>query len=255
MSNRVSLALLIGIVLSILMGVFSFLFGGGAYNAIIIGLLSIVVTLLVELARSLIESKEQILCILDLTQQISNDEFLKSRVNSIVESFSLLSNGRHQDLFINEGKRSLTNCRDSLKNLADGTFLIDEERRMRILIELLENAKPNEQVFATSYVNLSDWWKKELGRKYLQANYAAVERQVQIERVFIIRDEEKDDVYKFIDEQRKNGIKIRVVKECTIKPHLKENFFLLQNSILSYSEYSRDGQLVRGYNSQDPKKA
>lgn len=254
MGKRVSIILLIGVSASIAIAFFGYFHAKSVSEAIIVGLLSIIVTLLIELIRGTVESREQVLKILALTQQVSDDDFLRSRIVSVVESFSIISSGKYQTLFLEEGKRSLTGCSDSLKNLADGTFLIDEERRMRILVDLLERARPGETILATSYVNLGDWWERELGQRYLQANYKAVKRGVEIKRVFIVRQDEEEDVYKFIDEQRSNSINVRVVKESSVKSHLKENFFLVENSILSYSEYSRDGQLVRGYISQDPRK-
>jgi hypothetical protein len=39
-----------------------------------------------------------------------------------------------------------------------------------------------------------------------------------------------------------------------VYPEFKENFFIVNKSIMSHSEYSRDGQLVRGYISRDRRK-
>jgi hypothetical protein len=253
MSRRVSMVLFVGVVASIFMAFLGYFYAKNLNEAIIIGLLGIIITLLIEQIRTSVENREQVLNILALTQQVSDDEYLRARIESIVESFSTICNGKDQDLFLKEGRRSLTSCRDSLKNLAEGTFLIDEERRMRILIDILEKARPEEKILATSYVDLGDWWKRDLGRRYLQANYEAVQRGVIIERIFIVRPGEQE-VEAFIEEQRKHNIIVRVVKESSVKPHLKENFFLVEDSILSYSEYSRDGQLVRGYISQDSRK-
>jgi hypothetical protein len=257
LKNHTSNFLVVGTALSIGMGYLGLMTKETIIYAIIITLLGEIVTLLIEIIKRFTEGKQQILDVIPLAMDISKDDDLKSNIVSITNFYSTISSisqQKHHELFISERNRALRTCRETLKFLVDGTFLIDEERRMSILIDILNGCRKGDIVYATSYVNLSDWWYKDLGQRYLQANYDAIKKGVRIERIFILREDETKGVYEFMKNQNNGGIRACIVNESNIKSNLKENFFLIKDSILSYSEYSRDGQLIRGYISKDPRK-
>lgn len=83
--------------------------------------------------------------------------------------------------------KSQKSFQDMLLDAQNKEYKIDKNDIGTIALSLIDYA--NKSIYATSYVNEEEWWRKEWGKTYLDANKKAIERGVKIERTFIFPDE------------------------------------------------------------------
>jgi hypothetical protein len=243
--------LFVGAAFSITLGVLSFFVGNQDFwISLMVSLSGMSISLLLELLLLTDSKSKELVEAIPVTRSLLANAELMSAIQDIVRCFDTATHSspsRHA-YFEQEAKNVLTACREAMLQIAGGNFLMPEERRMKMMIDLLDSSLAGDHIYATSYVSLNDWWFKELGRRYLRANYDAADRGVQVERIFIIRTDEEQLVTDFMEEQASRRIAVSVAVEKNLPSHLKENFLILVNhQLVTHSEYSRDGQLVRGY--------
>lgn len=237
--------------------------------AIALGLLGAVITLLLDLALSFAEFEnsltktyqglqtsllqtrdavtEELARSLALSASIVANAHDAGNLGAIVESIRHLEQAGSDDLFVEEGRREMLRCASVLKRLADGDLVLEEVHRMEKMIALLDAAAPGEAVRATSYVGLDEWWRTGVGSQYLEANFRACQRGVSITRIFILKADEILPFRPFIEAHQAGGVTVLIAKQETLDDKYKENFFLLGDRIVSYTEYSREGRLVAGH--------
>jgi len=87
------------------------------------------------------------------------------------------------------------------------------------VIQIFNTSTNKSQIRATSYVNIEQWWTNEFGKKYSEANQEAIDKGVELTRIWIF--ETKDDFKKTKNELniQKNelGVKTFYVYEKDIQ--------------------------------------
>jgi hypothetical protein len=246
-SGRINVIRISGLSLSILSTVA--VAGLGATSvatAVILGLLVAIITLLVDLILSTELVRIDLLAAIDLSKRLVADKNAATHLRAMSSAMTKISReGTVGGLFYREAVRALLHCSTSLSQLAQGELTLEEVRRMESLIYLIDAAKGGASIFMTSYVQIDDWWETPVGRQYLKANFRAVERGVSITRIFIVRPDDGDPLKTFAEAQA-TKLNVRLVEESRVEPAERENFFLIENRVVSFADYSREGRLLRG---------
>jgi hypothetical protein len=117
----------------------------------------------------------------------------------------------------------------NLENISDEeikyniTNLMELGEMQNDAVNIFENASNRAKVRATSYVNVEQWWTNEFGEKYEEANKSAVERGVEISRIWIFKDKMNYENRKeILEEQKKLKINTYYLFEEDIQ-HLNES--------------------------------
>lgn len=104
----------------------------------------------------------------------------------------------------------------TIKGISAGTITLTPAEIGDHAKQLFQNEQ-NITILATSYVKPNEWWKKQWGQEYLQENFAAAQRGVTIERIYIFANEtELNENRELLDVQKKNKIIIRYVYEANV---------------------------------------
>lgn len=99
----------------------------------------------------------------------------------------------------------------TIRSVSTGTLTLSPHELGDHAVKLFQNEK-NVTILATSYVKPTEWWKTTWGQEYLQENFAAVQRGVTIERIYIFSDEkELSDNRPLLQMQKDNKITVRYV--------------------------------------------
>ncbi|MEX0813576.1 MAG: hypothetical protein WD048_15265 [Chitinophagales bacterium] len=122
----------------------------------------------IELARNEIEAKKSL--------SDMNIQFFQRILNQ--------KHNRYQDNMQTLSSGAITYNTDNLTEL--GEMYND-------VIEIFQVASPNSKIRATSYVNVEQWWTNEFGEDYKKANNEAIERGVELTRIWIFK---TDDDFK-----------------------------------------------------------
>jgi len=138
---------------------------------------------------------------------------------------------------------TLERCRDELRELAVGSFRVfSADETAQISIRLIEEARRGDQFRATSYVDSLSFWNRPGGQRYLKANIEAVQRDVEITRVFIGTREEISALAGQIRQQTEGGIHTLVAYVDEIDPQLQRDLLIRNNDFLMITEPTREGR-------------
>ena len=78
---------------------------------------------------------------------------------------------------------------DQLSPLADGTALFAGTEGWRTVYEKLLESSDLKEYRSVAWVRTKDYWQDAPGRQSMEANFAAINRGVRIERILILRDD------------------------------------------------------------------
>jgi len=97
------------------------------------------------------------------------------------------------------------------------------------VINIFENVESNGKIRATSYVDQAEWWTTKFGNKYKEANKLAINRGVEIERIWIFNSKKSfDSTISDMKQQRDSlGVKVYYVFESEIENLEEDNIDIL----------------------------
>jgi hypothetical protein len=90
-----------------------------------------------------------------------------------------------------------------------------------------------------------DFWRRRLGRNYLQKNYDAIKRKVKIKRIWVQPKEILEAYQNEILEQEELGIEVLVVVKDEIPPPLWGDFGVIDGKMLVRPIPPGDGEIIR----------
>lgn len=113
---------------------------------------------------------------------------------------------------------------DQLSPLADGTALFAGTEGWRTVYEKLLESPDLKEYRSVAWVRNKDYWQDAPGRQSMEANFAAIQRRVLIERIFILRDDlwPKDEllpvgeIRSWIENQHNHGVWVLLARESEL---------------------------------------
>jgi len=182
--------------------------------------------------------------------------------NNIDDSFYLLRENYHKvpDAWKDEiHNYILTPFRQMSIDAIRGEFTLDSFQYYNSLIAELNKSDQNTVIRAISLLSLEIWEQDEQQLQYEEQNYTAIERGTIIKRIFICADQQIGDFWDIINQQMKNGIKVktmspktfgsfRQLEDCTIIMNKDKIISYLTNQYSHYSSKLRGCRLNVNYN-------
>ena len=98
----------------------------------------------------------------------------------------------------------------------------------RILQEKICTVSKGTEVFAISLLRSNIWQNLDDQREYAKKNYQASLRGVKINRLFLIHPRDDEDFHEIIDEQKNNGIQVRVNRPKLNSTYHLEDFVIFK---------------------------
>ncbi|MDH6462614.1 hypothetical protein M2302_002794 [Micromonospora sp. A200] len=86
------------------------------------------------------------------------------------------------------------------------------------------------------------WWRSEIGRRYWEANLAALARGVRITRVFAYATL-SDQLVELVEKQRRAGVRVGLLPLGVVSPHLHVNLTLWDGSSCWEARMSAHGEI------------
>ena len=149
----------------------------------------------------------------------------------------------------------LASVNAQLAPLSDGVVVFAGTEGWRTLYEKLLASPALKNYRSVALVRTKDYWQDAPGRQSLRANYEAVIRGVQIERVIILRDElwpaeavlPVAEILPWIDEQHGHGVWVVLVRESDLdsEPDLRTDFGIYGERAVGTQELDERSRTTR----------
>jgi len=232
-----------GIIVSIAIALILILLGQDEVNSLIAGLLTTIVTILIDLIARLKETEYKILQASKLGNVLSENRDLHTTLSQIASSYLAIPN-QNFDKFVEARRDVLLECKERLLGMEHGYLSILPDSKHAYGKKGVENAK--KAIDAVAYEDLESWRTEHL-KSVVEENANAVRRGITIRRVFVASDENLRRFVDVLQSHRDAGVHIRVATPDDLpSTHLLESFQILDNNVLVYFYYTRDGKKFTG---------
>lgn len=214
----------IGTVLAGVVGAASALFGAEAAISVVLTLLTELLALQLaaaadahqrhqELVRNAEGSHKQLLSSNELLAAVESSGGVSSLLSRIAKEVGDLNRNGHP-FFAEQAAHLLSELEDRLHRCTMGELVLTEPSRIQLYgIELLNQMRPGDRVFATSLIELDnlEFWLREHGPDYLASHKAVIDAGVSITRVFILQNAEElgdQRIRHVLESNRKVGVNV-----------------------------------------------
>jgi hypothetical protein len=219
---RVSTLIAIGIVVSIVIFLVSYVIIGATQFGAILSMLAFIISLYIDTR----------LDINAILLELKSRKVAEGIANEFVREVALAEVAR-RDMIFDDIARNRIHF-DSVGSM------------MHVYYELLN--KPDlKKMRATSMVSVNQLWESEHGKKALEENLKAVKRGVSIERIFIFPDEEAGEAPEAKAHLKKHadgGVVVRTVLSRLLDPGNRRDFGVADDSIVLQYSLGPDGDIV-----------
>ena len=242
LENLVYKALAIGIVISISLAVILVLMGQDEVQSLIAGLLTTVITLSVDVIARLRESERRILEATTFGELIQMNQELHSTLHQITRSYQITQKSGF-DLFIERSKDTILDCKDVLGALERGYTMVEAGGKYSYGRRGVRRAQT--QVKAVAYEDIGSWRTVHL-QDVLKVNAEAIQRGVQIQRLFILNNEGLSEAEDVLKAHKDSGVEVFTVSPDDLPAtQLLESYQIVDDEILVIFYYTRDGKSFR----------
>lgn len=226
--------LLIGLFISIGVSVTMFLTGNDTINSMIVGFLSTIVTLLVDIIARIQKVESTILEANNLSKLFS-DERLANALREIAHNYATLKDYKF-DHYIKIADTRIAECKTQIRELASGSIFapaksIYEYSAYSAFEQAAKSVKAIDRGPAS-------FWNTERGRKYLESNRAAVKRGIKVVRIFALTGKDANQYVDILKEQVEAGIDVII----TNPNRINQEFLIVDDRIRIDIEQDNDGQ-------------
>lgn len=227
--------IVIGALISITISLILFISGLGASSSILFALLGIVISLLLDLIARTTRLETNVLQSIGISRKLMRDSWAMERLIDTIEAWDRVSSSNYHPLLVQIARLRTQDMRDQLVQIAAGEIDVGEPDS-RFLSVVVEEA--HESVKAVSLVSV-DFYGSAPGRKYLEENYNAVQRGVDLTRIFIC-DEMDSKTEDLMSEMKDNGINILIAYADDIAEELRTAFVISDERLVWTTEFTRD---------------
>jgi len=213
--------LILGLSISISMGLIMVLTGNDTIISLIVGLLSTIVTLLADIIARIQKTETTILEANSL-QNIFLDERLGNSLRELAHSYDAVKSYEFEH-YIKLADAHIAECKTYVRQLASGSIFSPSK-------SIYEYSVYTALDKATDCIRAVDcgpmtFWETERGRKYMEANRIAVSRGIKIIRLFALTSKDARKYSEILNSHHAAGIHVIIVTPSRI-----ENEFLIIDS-------------------------
>ena len=232
-----------GIVVSISLALVLVLLGQDEVNSLIAGLLTTIITILIDLIARLKETEHKILEATKLGNVLSENKELHSTLNQIAINYSAIQN-KNFDLFTQRSQDALLKCKETLLGLENGYLTVSPGGKYTYGRKGVASAK--KIIKAVAYEDIESWRTEHL-KNVVKVNEEAVKRGIEIQRVFIVSNENLEKSKDVFQSHKDAGVNVFMVSPDDLpSTHLLASYLIVDNQVLVYFYYTRDGKQFTG---------
>jgi hypothetical protein len=217
-----------GIVASIMLSLLLYFSGVDTISSLIIGLLGSILTLQIDQIARVEQSSERIEQKSDLAHKIDNSQHFRDLLRELISKTVQAENTISNDFFMNRAAIEIERTRDFMDELSKGRLRTGQNEN-DLILQLLDRA--TSQMIVISLASANDmWWDSPMGKKFWEANLAAIQRKLQIIRVFVF-DKQTPEREKIMKKQASQGIKVFWVKQDELPLELRASLAIFDDKV------------------------
>jgi hypothetical protein len=172
----------------------------------------------------------------------SNDD-VRGTVQNVLDTYQQV---KDKPILLGLLSRELGDANRRMRDIRDGRFTVESEDLPQFMISALKSS--TKSVHATSFARFDHWWASSFGSRYRETNIALRKQGVTVARVFIFTDQDEfARACPIIDEQRKNGIDVRIIVDPQGVQDGYEDVIIIDNNLAGSLDLSAE-RLVRRAN-------
>jgi hypothetical protein len=241
---------IIGFVLSTIISVVLLIRGQDTVSSIILGLSLAILTQLFDIQLRNTEAESKLLEASLLDSRLFGDTDLLHRIKQIVDDYYMVKEGWFVH-FKNIADDSLNVCQFNLHTLANGYIGLPPFNPFAYGAKGFRNI---EKCAYTVALGAMEYWRSSTGRKYLKVNDDAIQRGVDITRIFIQWSNHLEQYKDVLVEMSQMGVKLYTISPDDVPVELKRDMNILDEKILVHLELTNDGSVREDIITIDPVK-
>jgi hypothetical protein len=174
--------------------------------------------------------------------------------HALSESLCRLA-GQSDEILLDTASIRLSSIQEELRLLAEGKVVFTDTEAWRTAYERILRTPGLARYLSVAWLRSEDYWRDAPGRHSMQLNYDLVQLGLRIERTLILNDFfwppaamlPAKIIYRWIEEQYKRGIVIRLIRESEIEgePELLFDFGLYGHRAAGQLELDDNCRTVR----------
>jgi hypothetical protein len=215
--------LLIGLFVSIAVGVAMVLTGNDTATGFTIGLLSAIIALLIDIIARIQKTEDSFVDAAGLSRTLL-DESIGEVLREIVNSYDAMKEYNF-DHYRTIADKVVNDCRAKLSDIAAGSVVVVTDDVQEYAIIGNEQAS---QGIKAIHIGSMSFWNSSLGRKLFELNRVAAKHSVKITRVFALTSQEVRDSIEILKAQEEADIDVWVVNP----KHVDSEFTIFDDRIL-----------------------
>ena len=228
-----------GVAFSVLLSVVLVILGLSTTDSAIIGLVTIVISLILDVLVRQEKNHRSLVKALGLSQEMIADSHLFDSMSSVAKDYKTVVAAVPHRLFVDRAKHGLSECRDIMHDLVEGFMVVPPLSEFSFGLNGLGDVKKS--LRATSYVDAERFWNSVAGEKYFQSNVNLANRGVRVTRIFIGDRNTLGRSKEIILRHRSSGIHVLLALSDELPLELCEDYLIADESILVQLELTRPG--------------
>lgn len=245
---------IVGIMLSVVVATVLLMLKFSSLESISISLLLGGLIILIKIKADVSKNHDESIEAIGISKGLNADETFRQAIYNLANNYIEIKTAKVQErLLIEEAQKAVDDCVAVVAELANGRISIDEEHRRQILMCKIVS-ECTESVNAVTYLSAGHdgWWSGALGRKYFHEQEKAIkERGVKITRIFIVSDQETQNLRDRFASQTEIDVKVRVAEKPLLPKPLLRNFLICDDKWVIDSRYIPTGSNDGGSISKD----
>ena len=215
--------LVTGLLISVTISVFMVLMGNDNVTSLMVGFLTTIITLLIDILSKIQRTENTLLEASDLSKLFSHLKIAKD-IREIANNYDLVEKYDF-DHYLKIANAQIIECKMRLRELALGNAFV-KAKSLDEYSAYMAFSGAKTSVNAIDFGN-SYFWLSKAGQKYLRINQEAVERGIKVTRIFAIDDQSDENLKTVINSQKQAGIKTLVITP----ERVKQEFMIIDNRI------------------------
>ena len=228
---------LIGLAISIVVGVVMVRSGEDTVRSLTVSMLSATIALIIEVVVRVMRTEGAIREVTKVSQILS-ERHIGEYVREMAVSYEAIEQCEF-DHYHTIADDSLAECMTRLREIASGSVVVRAKTPQAYVVRGIQEARRDTKVI---HIGFMDFWSTDLGRQYFALNKAAVRRGVGMTRVFALTPEEVRDSLQMLKAQQEAGIRVLVVKPSRVTDDfvIFDERILVEFQVGEYRHYSRE---------------
>ncbi len=206
LSDLIDPILIVGIFISIAISLGMVLAGNDTVSGLMVGLLTTIITLLIDIIARLEKAEANLLEAAKITELIAEPE-IGQALQEIANNYRQMTKYNFSHYY-KIAKISFAELRERLRQLSSGAIIVPTQSELSYGTIGMNEAKKEVKVI---HKNNLGFWETDYGKSYLKKNYASIKRGVKITRIFALSHGEIEEGKSLLEKQENSGIKVIII--------------------------------------------